>query len=308
MRLMHFGFALPGRGPLATPEALTKLAQRADALRYSSVFVTDHVVIPTSNNSIYPYATSGRFAGDWTNGYLEPLAMMGVLVGLTSRVKIGTSVLVVPYRNPVVTAKILATLDVMSGGRIILGAGVGWMKEEFEALQAPSFTERGKVTDEYLRLMRDLWTKEPVEFTGAHYRLPSVSALPKPRQKPAIPVVIGGVSRAAIRRAARLGDGWQPLGLSPEALGQGITALREEARACGRDVSKIPISIAMSLATSRLGRHALGTEPSEIVKNARAYASLGVETLVISANTGDPGEARSALEMVARDVLPAFRS
>ena len=144
MRLMHFGFALPGRGPLATPEALTKLAQKADALRYASVFVTDHVVIPTSNNSTYPYATSGRFAGDWTNGYLEPLAMMGVLVGLTSRVKIGTSVLVVPYRNPVVTAKMLATLDVMSGGRIILGAGVGWMKEEFEALQAPPFDGAGQ--------------------------------------------------------------------------------------------------------------------------------------------------------------------
>ena len=201
---MQFGFALPGRGPLATPEALTKLAEKADALRYASVFVTDHVVIPTSYNSTYPYAASGRFTGDWTNGYLEPMAMMGVLVGLTSRVKIGTSVLVVPYRNPVVTAKMLATLDVMSGGRIILGAGVGWMKEEFETLQAPPFAERGKVTDEYLRLMRDMWTKEPVEFKGAHYRLPSVSAMPKPRQKGGIPIWIGGhtdVGAAPHRRA-----------------------------------------------------------------------------------------------------------
>ena len=131
--------------------------------------------------------------------------MMGVLVGLTSRVKIGTSVLVVPYRNPVVTAKMLATLDVMSGGRMILGAGVGWMKEEFETLQAPPFTERGKVTDEYLRLMRDMWTKEPVEFMGAHYRLPSVSAMPKPRQKGGIPIWIGRPHRrrAAPHRRAR---------------------------------------------------------------------------------------------------------
>src|ERR1700752_3469437 len=159
MRLMQFGFALPGRGPLATPEALTKLAEKVDALRYTSVFVTDHGVIPTSYSSPYPSAASGRFTGDWTNGYLEPMAMMGVLVGLTSRGKIGTSVLVVPYRNPVVTAKMLATRDVMSGGRMILGAGVGWMKEEFEALQAPPFAERGKVTDEYLRLMREMWTK-----------------------------------------------------------------------------------------------------------------------------------------------------
>jgi len=119
---MHFGFALPGRGPLATPESLTKLAQKADGLRYSSLFVTDHVVIPTTYDSPYPYATSGRFAGDWTNGYLEPLALMGVLAGLTSRVRLGTSVLVVPYRNPVVTAKMLATLDVMSSGRRIRSA------------------------------------------------------------------------------------------------------------------------------------------------------------------------------------------
>src|SRR5258705_3361704 len=148
MRLMQFGFALPGRGPLATPQALTKLAETAYAVRYASVFVTDHVVIPTSYSSPYPYALSGRFTGDWTNGYLEPLAMMGVLVGLTSRVKIGTSVLVVPYRNPVVTAKMLATLDVMSGGRLILGAGGGWVKEEFEAVQGPSFQERGPGTVE----------------------------------------------------------------------------------------------------------------------------------------------------------------
>jgi len=156
--------------------------------------------------------------------------------------------------------------------------------------------------------MRTLWSEEDPRFVGKYSRFAGMKFSPKPAQRPSIPIVIGGVSRAAIRRAARLGDGWQPLGLSPEALGQGIAALREEARACGRDISSIPISIAMSLATSRLGRYALGTEPAEIVKNARAYASLGVDTLVISANTGDPGEARAALEMVAREVLPAFRA
>jgi len=118
--------------------------------------------------------------------------------------------------------------------------------------------------------------------------------------------VIGGVSRPAIRRAARLGDGWQPLGMSPETLGQGIATLREEARAADRDAGTIPISIAMSLAAARAGRHALGTKPAEIVKNARAYAGLGVEELIISANTSEPREARSALEMIAREVAPAL--
>ena len=145
------------------------------------------------------------------------------------------------------------------------------------------------------------------KFDGKYYRFDGMKFSPKPRQKP-IPVVIGGISRAAIRRAARLGDGWQPLGLSPEALGQGIAQLSAEAQACGRDVSKIPVSIAMSLAAARAGRHALGTKPAEIIKNAKAYASLGVETLIISANTSEPREARSALEMIAREVSPAVRS
>src|SRR3984893_17977623 len=211
MRGMHFGVSLPGRGPLANPEALTKRAEKADALRYSSIFVTDHVVIPPTNNSTYPYSPTGRFATEWTNGYLEPIAMMGVLVGLTSRVKIGTSVLVVPYRNPVVTAKMLATLDVMSGGRLILGAGVGWMREEFEAVQAPAFEERGRSTDEYLRLMREMWKKEPAQFTRVHYRLPPVSAMPKPLQKGGIPIWIGGHTDAALRRTGELADAWHPI-------------------------------------------------------------------------------------------------
>ncbi len=145
---MDFGFSLPGRGLLATPDVLVKLAHKADDLRYSSIFVTDHVVIPATQSTPYPYATTGKFAGDWTNGYLEPLALMSFLAGETSRVRLGTSVLVIPYRNPVVTAKMLATLDVMSGGRVILGAGVGWFKEEFEALHAEPFERRGPVTDD----------------------------------------------------------------------------------------------------------------------------------------------------------------
>jgi alkanesulfonate monooxygenase SsuD/methylene tetrahydromethanopterin reductase-like flavin-dependent oxidoreductase (luciferase family) len=126
-------------------------------------------------------------------------------------------------------------------------------------------------------------------------------------QQPSIPIVIGGVSPAAIRRAARLGDGWQPLGLSPEAVAQGIAALRREARACGRDPAAIAVSIAMSLTESTPRRWALGTEPDEVTRNARAFAAAGVETLIVSANTSDPRAARAALEMIARQVLPAVR-
>src|SRR5512132_3402138 len=212
---MDFGFALPGRGPLATPDVLVKLAHKAEALRYSSIFVTDHVVIPMTNASAYPYSPTGKFATEWTNGYLEPLTLMSFLAGETSRVRLGTSVLVIPYRNPVVTAKMLATLDVMSGGRVILGAGVGWLREEFQALHSPAFDERGKVTDEYLRLMRSCWTNEPVDFKGDYYQMAPVSALPKPVQAGGIPIWTGGHTAVALRRAGQLSDGWHPIGHRP---------------------------------------------------------------------------------------------
>ncbi len=164
------------------------------------------------------------------------------------------------------------------------------------------FAERGAVTDEAIAVMRTLWTEEDPRYDGKYSRFAGMKFSPKPLQRPSIPIVIGGVSRAAIRRAARLGDGWQPLGLSLEALEQGIALLREELRACGRDAANVPVSIALSLATSTSRRYALGTEPAEIVRNVTAFASLGVETLVISANTSDPAAARSAMEMVAREV------
>jgi probable F420-dependent oxidoreductase len=314
---MLFGFALPGRGPLATPEALTKLARKADALRFGSVFVTDHVVIPTASSSTYPYSASGRFATDWTNGYLEPLAMMGVLVGLTTRVKIGTSVLVVPYRNPVVTAKMLATLDVMSGGRLILGVGVGWMKEEFEAVQAPAFAERGKVTDEYLRLMRAMWTQEPTEFSGAHYRLPSVSALPKPRQKGGIPIWVGGHTDGALRRTGELADAWHPIAMRPPAMllpdeyAQKVEVIRGWARKAGRDPKSIGLSVRVPLELApRAGKGAVSDLPgfrgsaADVVRHIRSYQALGVTHFVFDPTAADLKGQLTQMERFAREVRP----
>jgi probable F420-dependent oxidoreductase len=218
----------------------------------------------------------------------------------TTRVRLGTSVLVLPYHNPIRLAKTVATLDVLSAGRVILGVGVGAIEKEMEAMGS-AFKERGAITDEAIAVMRTLWTEDEPRFDGAYSRFAGMKFAPKPTQR--IPIVIGGVSRAAIRRAARLGDGWQPLGLAPEALGQGMAALRDEARAAGRDITKIPVSIALSLAASRPGRYALGTESAEIARNAKTIAALGVETLVVSPSTSDPGEALAAMEMVARALL-----
>jgi probable F420-dependent oxidoreductase len=291
---VRIGFSLLNNWGIEDVQSLVGLAVRAEALGFDSVWVHDHVF-----NVGHVLDRIGR------RPYYEPLALLGFVAARTERVRLGTSVLVLPYHNAIRLAKTAATLDVLSGGRLILGVGVGAIEKEMEAMGS-AFTERAAITDESIAVMRALWTQDEPRFDGRYHRFAGMPFSPKPVQKPSIPLVIGGVSRAAIRRAARLGDGWQPLGLSPEALGQGMERLREEARVCGRDVAQIPVSIAMSVMPSTARRHGLGTTPAEILRNARAYAALGVETLVISATTSDPAEARAALEMVGREVLPAF--
>jgi len=314
---MHFGFSLPGRGPLARPDALVKLAEKADALRYSSLFVTDHVVIPTSYRSTYPYSPSGRTSGDWSQGYLEPLALMGVLAGMTSRVRLGTSVLVIPYRNPVVTAKMLATLDVMSHGRVILGAGVGWLREEFEALSSPPFERRGAVTDEYLRLMRECWTAEPVAWKGEQYRMGEVSVLPKPVQARGIPIWTGGHTDAALRRTGELADGWHPIGLRPPAIlhpeeyAEKVAVIHGWARKAGRDPDAITLSFRAPLellgprAKPPAGDRELfrGTAP-EVIRDIKAYQAVGVSHFVFDPTAPDVRGQLAMIERFAAEVRP----
>jgi len=290
---MRIGFSLLNNQGIDDAKAMVELAIRAEALGFDSVWTHDHV-----------FNVGHVFDRIGGKPYYEPLTVLSHVAARTERVRLGTSVLVLPYHNPIRLAKTAATLDVLSGGRLTMGVGVGSIEKETTAMGA-AFAERGAFTDEAIAVMRTLWSDEDPKFDGKFWRFSGMKFSPKPLQKP-IPVIIGGISRAAIRRAARLGDGWHPLGLSPEALGQSMATLRDEARACGRDAAKIPVSIAMTLGASTRGRATLGRAPAEIVKHARAYAELGVETLAISAGTSDPKEARSALEMLAREVLPAI--
>ena len=299
---------------------MLKIALRADSLRYASVFVTDHVVLPVSAaRSIYPYAPTGHFPGGPRQDYLDPLAMLGYLARATTRVRLGTSVLVIPYRHPLVVAKTLATIDVLSGGRVILGAGVGWLREEFEALGAPPFEARGAVTDEYLRVMRLAWTTDPVTFDGRHCRVDAVHALPKPAQRGGIPVWIGGHTPAAVRRAATLGDGWHPIGLRPPATltpdeyGASVKQLHAWAAEAGRDPASItltfraPMEVRSSRAKAPAGDRPLfqGTA-AEVLGDLRRYEALGVSHIVF-----DPvrPELRAVLDNMARfadEVRPKF--
>jgi probable F420-dependent oxidoreductase len=290
---MKIGFSLLNNWGIDDVHALVDLAARAEALGLDSVWVHDHVFnVGHVLDRIGP------------RPYYEPLTLLSFVAARTERVRLGTSVLVLPYHNAIRLAKTAATLDVLSRGRLVLGVGVGAIEQEMQAMGTP-FKERGAFTDEAIAVMRALWTQERPSFAGRYSQFAGMPFSPKPVQKPSIPLVIGGVSRAAIRRAARLGDGWHPLGLTPEALGQGMALLREEARACERDAATIPVSLALSITAPTPRRYALGTDPAEIARNAQALALLGVETLVISATTSDPREARVALEMVG-EMLPVL--
>ena len=315
---MEFGFSLPGRGPLARPDLLVKMALAAESLGYSSLFVTDHVVLPTSSaRSVYPYAASGQLPGGAAQDYLEPFSLLAYLAHATRRIKLGTSVLVIPYRNPLVTAKMLATIDVLSRGRLILGAGVGWLREEFEALAAPAFEERGAVTDEYLRLMRAVWTTDPVTFEGRHYTLRDVHALPKPMQKSGIPIWIGGHTDAAVRRAGALGDGWHPIAFRPPGLlfpdeyAAKAELVRAAAREAGRSPDSVTLSVRVPMEVRPRGRQApAGERPffqgaaEEVAGDVERYAALGVTHFVFDHVSPDIAGVIANMKRFATDVRP----
>jgi probable F420-dependent oxidoreductase len=237
--------------------------------------------------------------------YYDPLTILSYVAAVTTRIRLGTSVLVLPYHHPMRLAKAAATLDVLCGGRLILGVGVGVIEQEFNALGS-SYAERGAITDEAIAIMQALWTQAVPSHDGRLYRFSGMPFAPKPVQKPHIPIVIGGVSLAAIRRAARVGNGWHPLAMPPEVLRERMRYLAEQAQAAGRASVDIPVSISLPLQGGRAGRYTLGTTPAEIVRNVQAFASLGVETVVVAPSTGDAQALMPALEMIAREVMPAF--
>ncbi|MFN8559542.1 MAG: TIGR03619 family F420-dependent LLM class oxidoreductase [Dehalococcoidia bacterium] len=244
---MRIGIQPTNVGPQSAPALMTEVAELADTLGFDTLQVTDHVVVPVEYSSRYPYDTTGRMRASPDTDYFEPLSLLGYLAGRTRRIRLGTSVLIAAYRNPVVTAKQLACLDVLSGGRLEVGLGVGWLAEEFAAVAAPPFAARGPVTDEVIEVFRRIWRDHPASFNGAYFSFPPVGAMPKPAQPGGIPILIGGDSRPAIRRAARLGDGWQPFKLSPADLAPRIAYLHDQAKEHGRDLGTITVSLRLGL-------------------------------------------------------------
>jgi len=320
--LLNFGVSLPGRGPLAERDVLLEIATEAERLRYDSVFVSDHVVLPVSSaRSTYPYSPTRQLPGGAAQNYLEPLALLAFLAHATRRIRLGTSVLVVPYRNPILAAKMLATIDVLSGGRVILGAGVGWLVEEFEALAAEPFEARGRVTDEYLTLMRRAWTTDPVSFDGRYYTLKDVHVMPKPRQPGGIPVWIGGHTEAALRRTAVLGDAWHPIGLRPPALlhpdeyAASVRKLHEYAKEAKRNSEDITLTFRVPMRVHPKGAKSAGGDrplfqgtAAEVIGDVNTYAALGVTHFVFDPTSADVRDTIANYERFVADVRPRLRS
>lgn len=315
---MRFGFPIPTRGSLGTLDTIRRLGRAADEYQFDSIWISDHIVIPKVSRSKYPYSADGRLDLEAAQHYLDALTVLSYLAGVTERVTLGSSVLILPYRNPVLVAKMIATLDVLSRGRVILGVGVGWMREEFQALNLTTFEERGAATDEYIQILRELWTKDWPTYRGRFYSLDEVRFYPKPVQKPHPPIWIGGHTKAAIRRAARLGDGWHPIGLRPPAgLGpdeyaKAVADLRSQAREAGRDPRAITLSfrapIKFTDGAAPRARMPFTGSRDQIVEDIRTYQRLGVSHLTFDFAGSNVDAIVEQLHRFAEEVQPAFRA
>jgi probable F420-dependent oxidoreductase len=279
---MQIGVNLPIFGEDA--KAVVETARLAESLGFESVWVGDHLVTPLEVSSSYPYNESGDFTK--FRGFLDPFVGMTAVAMKTEKLRIGMSVLIVPYRNPVVTAKLIASVDIFSEGQIDIGVGSGWLAEEFEALDVP-FGRRGARTDEYLTLYRKLWNEDVVTFDGEFYKLKAVRFDPKPYQRPGPPIWIGGNTRAAMRRLARFGDVWQPINMSAAQLAAARPVLDEICERDGRDPSTVRLAVNRGVRIIDDASKIRPPDPNwpyqmltgtaeQIIEEFRAYRDLGV--------------------------------
>ena len=308
------GFPETGRGALACVD----LARHAERLGFDSVWVTDHVVLPVNRKTAYPHNASGEFPYRWDQEIFEPITLMAALATATKRVEIGVAVLVIPYRHPLLTAKMLATADQLSQGRIILGAGVGWLRDEFEALGLgdETFERRGAVTVDYLRAMQRAWTASAgVSHKGPFTEFHEVGTRPLPHRKPHPPIWVGGQGERALRRSVALGQGYLAIGSDPNKLGRDTTMLRILCEEAGRDPGSLDVAhidgIVLAEDQAHLEGASLVGTPKQVLVELARYSSAGLTHLVagVSRNGDFSFEATlGALEEVAAEILPGAKN
>ena len=275
------GFNIPQIGPAATPEAMVKVAQRAEELGYDSLWVTERLLYPIEPQSSYRVTHDGSLPEAYKI-VLDPLESLTYVAGFTSRIALGTSVLVMPYYNPVTLARRLTTLDVLSGGRLRVGIGQGWSKDEFDATGA-SMKGRGRRADEFISVLKAIWTTDPVEFHGEFFRVPRSNILPKPVQKPHLPVYLAAYSPSGLKRVATMADGWLPAAMPPVVLKRMMTGIKGMAQEAGRDPSELEVVVRANFVVTEepLGdpRSICTGSPEQIKADIAAIREIGVDEI-----------------------------
>src|SRR5271167_2037988 len=315
---MQYGFGAPVSGPLSTPENLARIAIEGEKMGYDYATMSDHVVIPNDIEARYPYSDTGEFPGRSRGDRHEQLTAVAFVAGKTSRLRLVTSVTVVPHRPAVLLAKMLATIDVLSNGRLTFGIGAGWMKEEFQALGVPPFPERGAVTDEYLDAFVELWTKDDPRFEGRHVKFADILFEPKPVQKPHPPIWVGGESGPALRRAARIGDSWYPIGTNPQNPLDSLTRykiqvarLRKMTAEAGRDPKAVGLTLRCTVFGETAppqagdGEHRLfAGAPAVIAADIRALRDMGVGCIDFGFGGSTADQVLAGMQKFRAEVLP----
>jgi probable F420-dependent oxidoreductase len=286
---MKIGLFAPLGNGNATAGVLRTLGREAEARGFESIWVAEHVVLFDEYESRYPYSPDGKFPGGADTGLLEPLTALTYLAAVTDTIRLGTGICLVPQRNPVYTAKQVVDLDVLSGGRVDFGVGIGWLAEEFAAVATP-FERRGARCDEYLQVMRTLWTDELSEHHGELYDLPACKMYPKPVQQPHPPIHVGGESAAAMRRVAAYGQGWYSFNRLPEQLDEPLARLDAVLAEHGRSRSDIELTVCPYFNP---------TTAADI----EAYRERGVDRLVVLCLAFDEDMVMSSLDQLATEVL-----
>jgi len=310
---MKFGVFLPVSGRAASRKTLMQAAQQAEALGYDSVWAADRLVMPWKINTTYPYSKEATFIVPPDRPFFDTLTCLAFLAGCTEKIQLGMSVMVMPYRHPLHWAKIATTIDQLSTGRLIMGVGVGWMEEEFAAMNAP-FKERGKVSDEQLTLLKQLWTEEHITFRGKYYQVDDIAFNPKPYQKPRIPIWVGGEGKYAQRRAGQFGDAWFPyfVRVTPQELLRRFNNVREEAKKAGRNPDEIDFAccLPIELTANDVAQEDdyLKGSIGQVTAAIQKFIDAGVIHIGLQFMIPHYPERQEQIERFAKEALPALKS
>jgi len=286
---MKFGFIPINIGESARPGVLAPLAQKAEAVGVESLWTFEHTIVPLEYSSRYPYSASGKMAAEPETEFVDPLIALAFVAAHTQRVKLATGVNILSQANPLLLAKQAASIDHLSGGRLMLGLGVGWLREEFQAMGVP-FERRGARADDYIAAMKKVWSGQVVEHESEFLHWHGFKSYPLPARRPHPPLIIGGDSPAALRRVARHGDGWFAVDNKPEQFTERLAELRRLTQDVGRDPAELEISL-------------FWTRFSEGLDSVRRYQDMGVHRLIAPWRTLGVANGAEGLDRLADRIL-----